>query len=398
MHTILPKIGSAIATIGLVVGGWFGFLPGDKTGAAVQPFGGQTYTLAGNGVTGSATSLTLQSLTIPQTGQKILDADMSTTFFLTLEPSNRTKQEFVACTTVTQNSGGTATLSGCTRGLSPIPPYTASTTLQFVHAGGSQIIFSNPPQFYNQYTARDNAELIPSAWTASTTNPWKYDGTLAFGSTTNQFPTAESIFKNFVRSSADTTISATTTAGANHGFVQALPCTNASDLCNKTYVDAVSVAGAANADQTTKGISEEATVAEINAGTALGGSGAHLFVNPSQLQYSNYASSSPWYIGTSTSAAKYFAKTLSMSAGDVVIWWGDTDQNNTMTLSYRISSGPCSCATTTPNPGAHIGMAMWAFQATTTETVTFAAIGSGGALNSTMVLQYLPILGFNNQI
>lgn len=396
MHTLLQQIGAGIATLGIMVSGWLGYVPQDKTGAAVQPFGGQTYTLAGNGLTNSATSLTLQSLTIPQTGQKIADADLSTTFYLTIEPGNRTKQEFVSCTTVTQNSGGTATISGCARGLSPIPPYTASSTLGFVHSGGTQVIFSNPPTFYNQYTARANAELIPSVWTASNTAPWLYDGNLAFGSTTNQIPTSESIFKNFVRSSADTTISATTTAGTGHGFVQAIPCTNSSDLCNKSYVDAVAVAGAPNADLTTKGIAEEATVGEINAGTRTGGTGANLYVNPAQFQYTTYASTTSWYVATSSAAAYYFAKTLTLSAGDTVVWWGDTDQNNTMTLSYRISS-PWQTSTTTANAGAHIGMSMWSLMATTTETVTFAAQGSGGVLNSSMTLQFLHNLGFNNR-
>lgn len=46
----------------------------------------------------------------------------------------------------------------------------------------------------------------------------------------------------------------------------------------KTYVDA---GGNVNASTTTKGIVEEATVAEIGAGTATGGTGARLFINPS---------------------------------------------------------------------------------------------------------------------
>lgn len=46
----------------------------------------------------------------------------------------------------------------------------------------------------------------------------------------------------------------------------------------KAYVDA---GGNVNASTTTKGIVEEATVAEIAAGTAAGGTGARLFVNPS---------------------------------------------------------------------------------------------------------------------
>lgn len=48
----------------------------------------------------------------------------------------------------------------------------------------------------------------------------------------------------------------------------------------KAYVDA---GGNVNASDTARGIVEEATQAETNAGTATGGTGARLFVNPSTL-------------------------------------------------------------------------------------------------------------------
>lgn len=137
-------------------------------GAAVQFVGGSSYALAGSGVSSSATSFTLTSLTLPQNGYKLQDSDFSTTFYVTLEPGNRSRQEFVSCTTVTQNAAGTATLSGCTRGLSPVTPYTASTTLQFAHAGGTQLIFSDPPQLFDQAAFKANDETITGQWTFST--------------------------------------------------------------------------------------------------------------------------------------------------------------------------------------------------------------------------------------
>lgn len=122
----------------------------ENLGSNTRLFAGFPYYLAGSGVSSSATSITLTSLTIPQTGQKILDSDLDSTFYITLEPGSRERQELVSCTTVTQNSSnGTATLSGCSRGLAPIQPYTASTTLAFAHSGGSMAVFSNPPQVYN---------------------------------------------------------------------------------------------------------------------------------------------------------------------------------------------------------------------------------------------------------
>jgi len=149
---------------------------------ATLPIAGQTYTLSGSGISSNATSITLSSLTLPQTGYKIQDSDLSTTFYITLEPGNRTKQEVVSCTTVTQNANNTATLSGCSRGLLPVTPYTASSTYAFAHGGGTSVIFSNPPQFYNQFLAADNtgtitgqytfstAPIVPTVTSASTTN------------------------------------------------------------------------------------------------------------------------------------------------------------------------------------------------------------------------------------
>src|SRR3990167_6815522 len=65
-----------------------------------------TYNLSGSGVTSSATSFTLTSLILPQNDYKIHDSDLSDTFYLTLEPGNKTRQEIVSCTNVVQNAGG----------------------------------------------------------------------------------------------------------------------------------------------------------------------------------------------------------------------------------------------------------------------------------------------------
>ena len=225
MNTILYKIGSVILAIGMTVASWFGVqtpqqqqiepIIEQKVGADSQLFlGGSTYTIAGSGITSSATSLTLTTLTLPQNGYLIQDADLSETFYMTVEPGNTNRQEFVSCTTVTQNSAGTATLSGCSRGLSPISPYTASTTLQFSHAGGSKLIFSNPPQLYDQAAFKSNDETITGTWDFT------------------QLPTSS--------------YSATST----------------SQLTTKSYVDAVTNAGAATSTETNGGIVELGTLAE----------------------------------------------------------------------------------------------------------------------------------------
>ncbi len=70
-------------------------------------------------------------------------------------------------------------------------------------------------------------------------------------------------------------------------------CTLNDGICDKEYIDSTANAGASDANQTTKGISEEATTAEINSGTQNGGTGARLFVNPNDLSTSNYANFLP---------------------------------------------------------------------------------------------------------
>ena len=144
-----------------------------RLGAAPSPAALHTYTLAGAGVSSSATSITLTSLTIKQTGQKIRTSDLvqggSDSFYVTLEPGNTSRQEIVGCTTVTQNGNGSATLSGCSRGLSPIYPYTASTTLRFTHGGSSQVIFGDAPQIFNDFNNYIASAIVSGAVDSSAT-------------------------------------------------------------------------------------------------------------------------------------------------------------------------------------------------------------------------------------
>ena len=238
---ILKSIGAAIAAGLITVSSWFSpvlpqtpvqevFLGADAT----NPVAGTVYTLAGSGVSGSATSITLVSLTIPQTGYELLDADFSSTFYLTLEPGSRTRQEIASCTTVTQNANNTATLSGCTRGLLPFTPYTASSSYQFAHGGGTSVVFSNPPQLYAEFAGRNNDETITGDW----------------------------MFTTPARVSSSVATSSIYASGYNYATVNIL-----SDVVAN---------GAVNGSETAKGIYELATGAELASSTSLGSTGARL--------------------------------------------------------------------------------------------------------------------------
>lgn len=78
-------------------------------------------------------------------------------------------------------------------------------------------------------------------------------------------------------------------------FASADDTTYPTTLATKKYVDA---GGNVNASTTGKGIVEEATQAEVDAGTATGGTGARLFINPSASPKAKFPASSA-FSGTS---------------------------------------------------------------------------------------------------
>lgn len=133
---------------------------------ATKPAGLFPFFLGGGGLSSAATSFTLTSFTLPQNDYPIQDSDLSDTFYLTLEPGSTQRQEFISCTTVGSNTGGSVSFSGCTRGLSPIYPYTASTSLQFAHSGGSIVILSDAPQLFERYGSLSDDEAVTGYWTA----------------------------------------------------------------------------------------------------------------------------------------------------------------------------------------------------------------------------------------
>lgn len=170
---LLAKIGSFLLAPVIAFTGFLGDLfttPVDApmyddteaVGRAVNPIGGKTYTLYGGGISASDTAITLSSFTIPVSNVQYTMANfgegVNAKGYLTLEPGSATKQEFISFTGLVDNADETVTLTGVSRGLLPIPPYTASSTYAKAHAGGSVVVISNPPQLYEAiYSYIDNA-------------------------------------------------------------------------------------------------------------------------------------------------------------------------------------------------------------------------------------------------
>lgn len=250
-----------------------------------MPIAGNTYNLAGKGVSGSATSIILQSLTIKQTGQKIVDSDLPDTFYITLEPGNNKRQEIVSCTTVTQGTNS-ATLSGCIRGLAPISPYTASSSLEFAHGGGTQVIFSDPPQLFNEYAAKENAESISALWSFIV-----------------------------IPDSSD-------------------ECTETNELCTKTYIDNSVNQGAATSTEDIAGIAQLATAQEAASSTDNG-------INDPLVLQAKTASSTP-------SANVGLQVVMSENDGKLAQGWLDLTESYTWSVGSQIfSNGFLSTASTT---------------------------------------------------
>ena len=157
---------------------------------------GERYFLSGSGISETQTTINLTKFgyTNPDGSyHKFNMGNFGDLGCATVQPGNsKGKQEFVSFTGLTQNSDGTAQLTGISRGLERTSPYIASTTLQTSHVGGSDLVLSNsPPCFYENYVTINNAETIESVKTFGSTTPPQYDANIT--ATGNQFVSANQL-------------------------------------------------------------------------------------------------------------------------------------------------------------------------------------------------------------
>lgn len=131
------------------------------------PVGGQTYYLSGAGINATQNTIQLSSFTTAD-GRAITMTNFGTVGYGALEPQTSSKIEDVSFTGVTQNSNGTATLTGVTRGVDFLYPYASTVTLQKSHSGGAQFIITNTPEWYYNEFAMPNLSNVNTYPTAST--------------------------------------------------------------------------------------------------------------------------------------------------------------------------------------------------------------------------------------
>lgn len=121
----------------------------------------QTFILIGSGATAGSTTFPLQSF------KDILGVNLSMSSFGsvgygTLEPDT-TNEDSITFTGITQNSDGTATLTGV-NSVGFLSPYTASSGLRVSHAGSVPFIITNTSAFTATYANKNNAETITQNW------------------------------------------------------------------------------------------------------------------------------------------------------------------------------------------------------------------------------------------
>ena len=128
----------------------------------------QSFALQSSGQSAGDTSITLQSFLLSDGVTQITTAMLGDQCYMTLEPNNGTQEEAIQFTGVTQNSNGTATLTGVSS-VGFVYPYTVTSGLRLSHAGGVTAIISNDAALYGNIISYINGVVASGAPTATDT-------------------------------------------------------------------------------------------------------------------------------------------------------------------------------------------------------------------------------------
>lgn len=170
------RIGAGILGVSIVLSGWLGYVPPAQVASpitlgAYSPSGGGTYHLKSSaGITD--TTILLSDFKEPVSEIPYTMTYLNSTIgYGTIEPQTIGKSEFVSFTGITQNTNGSAILTGVTRGLTRTPAgsdCTASTSLAVRHGGQSIFILSDSPCHFAEYAVKRNDETITGSWLVPT--------------------------------------------------------------------------------------------------------------------------------------------------------------------------------------------------------------------------------------
>lgn len=131
---------------------------------AFFPLQAQNFSLSGAGCSAGDTILNLKSFQ-DINGTNITMSDLGSIAYLTIEPGNGTQEEQVSFTGVTQNTDGSAQLTGIKNVLFKTP-YTESSGFSKTHPGSVVAILTNTAGFYNKFGILSDDSAITGSWTA----------------------------------------------------------------------------------------------------------------------------------------------------------------------------------------------------------------------------------------
>lgn len=162
---------SVIVLIGILIG-----IPYVR--ASIYPVQAQSFTLAGSGSAIGDSTITLSSFKDID-GNNLTMSDFGTIGFGTLEPGSGSQEESITFTGISQNSNGSATLTGI-NSVAFYTPFTLTGNLTKSHPGASTFVLSNTSYFYaRQFPVLDNNSTITGYWNFPTpvigTNPTTKD-------------------------------------------------------------------------------------------------------------------------------------------------------------------------------------------------------------------------------
>lgn len=282
--------------------------------------------------------------------------------------SNTSVLEYT-CGTAT---AGSQTITGLLRGIDPISGTSTVASLTFAHRRGADVKITDYPILSILGRMANGNDTYPNA--------------LAYGSQVNlvtasstsaQIPYVSWVFNNFMDKYNTQTIAGlkTFTTLPQSSVVPAA----GADLVNKTYADGLAIAGAPNASLIQKGIVQEATPAQISAFTQAGSTGADLFINPFQLQYSTLASTTASTTAYAQSVS--VATTTRMTAGTTALVMATIENTNVGLYLFAKQSGyatstlagPFGCSVPGGSPAVDCPVTLiGTYSATNTQAVTFS--------------------------
>lgn len=324
-------IGSLVVAIGLV--SFFGI-----THASSYPIQTQSFQISAAGASIGDTSLGIISFnniaTSSAGGIPITISQIGTVGFGVLEPGNGGQEESIEFTGITQNSNGSATLTGVTD-CAMFQPYATTIGLTKSHAGASTFALSNTSCFYNSLFANLlNPNTITGLWSFTGPIP-----TVSGNATTSlqitNLSTVQSLIANATSGATTNLLGSTNTwtgintysqgtvnngsstfnAGATFQTIApnvTVTPTQPNNIANKAYVDATAVFGAPISSNTIRGIGFTASSTQLN---GINATSTPYFI-PSNLASTTASTTSSIVVATNASTGLIDPSFLPATAGN----------------------------------------------------------------------------------